>query len=165
MRSSKSVLFLVVLVFVVVAASVAFAGPKDGKTWLWPDKEGEICLEKVTPGICPSCYDGELYMHVKKMGDNHYLVLGRYEENGEVIPFIGAAEIVTVDDEAKVRIHATISGRTADEVYGSMVTIFLDPEDLTGTLDSMDMNTSKTTADDYSISYPDEKEVRPCGGS
>jgi hypothetical protein len=135
MRVSKGVLFLVLLSFVAVAASISFAGAKAGQAWLWPDKQGEICLE-IYNG---TELDGTVYMYVKKMGDDHYLVLGRNVEEDGTTPFIGAAEIVTVEGETKVRIHATASGTTSGSVHGTMATMFLDPVHLTGILTSIDM--------------------------
>lgn len=159
MRISKAVFFLVLFLFVAVAAATSFAGPKPGKAWLWPDKKGEICLELYNG----TTLDGTVHMYVTKMGDGHYLVLGRNIEADGVTPFIGAAEIVTVEGETKVRIHATASGLTSGSVHGTMATMFLDPVDLTGILTSIDMNANCTQYPiDPTIECSGVRSVSPC---
>lgn len=159
MRVSKAVLFLVLLSFVAVAASISFAGAKAGQAWLWPDKQGEICLE-IYNG---TELDGTVYMYVKKMGDDHYLVLGRNVEEDGTTPFIGAAEIVTVEGETKVRIHATASGTTSGSVHGTMATMFLNPVTLTGILTSIDMNANCTQYPiDPTVECSGVRSVSPC---
>lgn len=159
MRISKVVLFLVLLSFVAVVATISFAGAKAEKAWLWPDKQGEICLELYNG----TELDGTVHMYVTKMGDNHYLVLGRKFEEEGVTPFIGAAEIVTVAGETKVRIHATASGTYEAKVHGTMATMFLDPESLTGILTTIDMSANCSQyPENPTIECSGVRSVSPC---
>jgi len=186
MRLSKGILVWVVVAFLLGVSAVAFAAPPTG----WPVNRGEICLNVWGEnGVCATCQKlGTVSMYVSKMGDGHYLVVGRnteYEDDAEtvkeIVPFIGAAELVDMDGVTKVRIHITGSGAMPAEngdpgdAHGNMTTVILDPVSLIGTVETIDFMALKTTIDleddtledyqygeDYDIKYAGLKELYPC---
>ncbi len=186
MRLSKVILTGVVVAFLLGVSAVAFAAPPTG----WPNQRGEICLNVWGENSeCKTCQKlGTVSMYVSKMGDGHYLVVGRnteYEDDAEtvkeIVPFIGAAELVPIDGVMKVRMHITGSGAMPavngdpGDAHGNMTTVILDPVSLIGTVETIDFMALKTTVDleddasenyeygqDYDIKYAGLNELRPC---
>lgn len=187
MRLSKVILTGVVVAFLLGVSAVAFAAPPTG----WPNQRGEICLDvRGGNSICATCQKvGTVSMYVTKMGDDHYLVVGRnteYENDEvtvkEIVPFIGAAELVPMDGVMRVRMHITGSGAMpADggdpgDAHGNMTTVILDPVTLKGKIESVDVMALKTTTaagesiygpfeygEAYDIKYYGKKYLYPCG--
>ena len=136
MKTSKVVLMLVAALLLTGTVATAFAAPSMG----WPNNKGEVCLQVLKDDTVV----GTVHMYVTKMGDGHYLVLGRSTEATEVVPFIGAAELV--ENKTMVRMHFTASGvmpplgEDEGDVHGTLATMMLDRATLVGTVHGLDMN-------------------------
>lgn len=161
MKLSKVTLMSVIVLLIAGLAFSAGAAPPGG----WPNNKGEIYLEILDGAVVT----GTLNLFSMKLGDGHYLVLGRNIEPAEVVPFIGAAEIVTTASGPMVRIHATASGvmpavPPADpgEVHGGLATVMLNPVTLEGTLENLDLMSLKDNSY-YKVEYGGSKVLRPCG--
>lgn len=161
MKTSKVVLSLVTAFFLGGSAVTAFAAPPNG----WPSNKGEICLEVVESGAIV----GTVNMYVTKMGDGHYLVLGRNIEPAEVVPFIGTAEIVATTTGPMVKMHVTASGvmppvPPADpgDVHGNMTTVMLDPSTLEGTVETLNLMALKDNTD-FRVEAGSVRYLRRCG--
>jgi hypothetical protein len=159
MKTSKVIPVVVAALLTMGSAATVFAGPSTG----WPNNKGEVCLQ-VLEGVEVV---GTVQMYVTQMGDGHYLVLGRNIEETEVIPFIGAAELV--ENKTMVRMHGTASGvmqptssTDPGDVHGSLVTMILDRGSLVGTLEGLDINSALDNSE-FHVEYSGMKNIRPCG--
>jgi hypothetical protein len=160
MKISKGILIVVVVSFLVGAAATVFAASNEG----WPKQQGEVCLNLCVENDCSGEYDPTsiVNMYVTKMGKDHYLVVGRnVEKSGEIVPFIGSAEIVQLPDGPKVRIHATLSLTDPGSFYGQMITGIGDPMTLIGTFEGLHLRVNKAD-NDSAVYYLSPIRMRPC---